>query len=83
VSAGTYRSRENDAAAYAQDALIDGEHAQVGFWDNYALIDLDPHTDGMYALETKGKARIHLRATADVADAARAIPLELVDVAAS
>lgn len=81
VSAGTYRSRENDAAAYAQDALTDGEHAQVGFWNNYAFLDLDPHMDNNWLLETKGRARIFLRATADTADAVRVIPLELIDVA--
>jgi hypothetical protein len=80
VSAGTYRSRENDAAAYAQDALIDGEHAQVGFWDNYAWLDFNPNGDDSYLLDTKGRARIHLRINADVADAIRILPLELVDI---
>jgi hypothetical protein len=81
VSAGTYRSRENDAVAYTQDALIDGEHAQVGFWNQYALLDFDPHGDDSYLLDTKGRARIHLRINADVADAIRIIPIELVDIA--
>jgi len=37
--------------------------------------------DDSYLLETKGRARIHLRINADVADAIRVIPLELIDVA--
>ena len=83
VAAGTFPSRENDAAAYAQDALTDGEHAQVGFLDNYALLDFDPLRDDSYFLETAGKARVHLRITADVADAIRVIPTEIIDVGAA
>ena len=81
VAAGTYRVRENDAALYTVDALTDGEHGQVGFWDNYAYLDFDPTHDDSYLLDTKGLARIHLRINADVADAIRILPVELVPVA--
>lgn len=80
ITAGTYRTRENDAAAYAQDALSDGEHAQIGFFNNYAYLDFDPNLDGEYLLETAGRARVHLRINADVADAIRLIPMELIPV---
>lgn len=80
VAAGTFKVRENDAAAYAVDALTDGEHAQVGFWDSYAYLDFDPLHDDRYLLETAGRARIHLRINADVADAIRIMPVELIDV---
>lgn len=80
VSAGAYAIEENLAALYTQFALTDGEHAQVGFWNNYAYMDFDPHRDDKWLLETHGRARVHLRATADAADAVRAIPLELVQI---
>lgn len=80
VSAGSYTIEENLAAAYTQFALTDGEHGQVGFWNNYAFMDFDPHRDDAWLLETAGRARIHLRTTADAADAVRMIPLELVEV---
>lgn len=80
VAAGTYPTRENNAACYTADALTDGEHGMVGFFNQYAYLDFDPLLDSSYLLETAGRARVHLRATADAADAVRAIPLELVSV---
>lgn len=72
---------ENVAGAYAQNSTTDDNNSNVGFFDQYAYLDLDPNDDGMWALDTTGRARIHLRVTADVADAIRVIPVELIDVA--
>jgi len=51
--------------------------------DNYAYLDLDPLIDGMYALKTAGAARVNLRVTSEVANAAadRYLPIELVNIA--
>lgn len=49
---------------------------------SYAYLDFDPLKDGSYALVTEGKSRIHLRVTAEASDAARIIPVELIQLAA-
>jgi hypothetical protein len=72
---------ENTAAAYAQNATTDDNNSNVGFFDSYALLDFDPLGDSSYLLDTAGRARIHLRINADVADAIRIIPAEIIDVA--
>jgi hypothetical protein len=78
---GAFQAEEHGAAANAAGQLLTtGEHLQVGFMNNYCLIDLDPNGDDMYLLETAGRSRIHLRVNADAANAARFIPIELVDV---
>lgn len=71
---------ENTAGAYAQNATTDKQNI-VPFFDNYRYLDLDPHTDDAWLLDTKGRARINLRINADVADAIRIMPVEIVDVA--
>jgi len=50
--------------------------------DNYALLDFDPWGNDGYLLNTDGRSRVNLRITADVADAIRAIPIELIRLAA-
>lgn len=72
---------ENVAGAYAQNATTDDNNNNVGFFDSYAMLDFDPLDDSSYLLETAGRARVHLRITADVADAIRVIPTELIEVA--
>lgn len=72
---------ENVAGAYAQNATTDDNNSNVGFFDSYALLDFDPLNDSNWLLETAGRARVHLRITADVADAIRVIPTELIEVA--
>lgn len=72
---------ENVAGAYAQNATTDDNNSNVGFFDSYALLDFDPLNDSSYLLETAGRARVHLRINADVADAIRVIPTELIEVA--
>jgi len=63
-----------------QNATTDDNNTNVGFFDQYALLDFDPLNDGSYLLDTAGRARVHLRINADVADAIRIIPTELIDV---
>lgn len=72
---------ENTAGAYAQNVQTDDGNSNVGFFDSYAYLDFDPLNDGQYLLETAGRARIHMRINADVADAIRVIPTELIEVA--
>jgi hypothetical protein len=69
------------AAAYTQFQLTSNANANVGFFDSYALLDFDPLGDSSFLLDTAGRARIHLRINADVADAIRIIPTELIEVA--
>jgi hypothetical protein len=68
-------------AAYAQFQNTHLNAVNTDFLNNYAFLDLDPAKDDSYLLDTKGRARIHTRITADVADAIRIIPVELVAVA--
>ncbi len=51
----------------------------------YAMLDLDPAHDDSMGLPTAGAARIHLQVNSDVTDAtaSRALPVELVPVAAA
>jgi hypothetical protein len=50
-----------------------------GTWANYTYLDMDFTRDDAYTLNTKGKSRFSIRATAETADAVRAIPVEVVD----
>ena len=50
--------------------------------ENYAYLDFDPLNDMSFALMTANRARVHLRINADVADAIRVIPVEMVSVRA-
>ncbi len=82
VAGGAFQAEEHGAAANAAgDLLKTGEHGQTGFFNNYAFLDLDPLKDDQYLLDTAGHSRIHLRINAGVADAMRAMPVEIVDVA--
>ncbi len=82
VAAGAFTAEEHGAAANAAGQfLVNGEHAQTGFYNNYAYLDFQPLLDDRYLLETAGKARIHMRINAGAANAMRALPLELIDVA--
>jgi hypothetical protein len=71
------------AAAYTQFQQTDEQENQLDFFNNYAHLDLDPLQDDNWLLDTRGRARINLRINADVADAIRLLPWEIVPVAAS
>lgn len=77
----THQHLENLAGAYTQNVVSGNNNAATGFYDSYAYLDFDPWTDDAWLLDTKGRARVHLRINADVADAIRVIPIELIDVA--
>jgi len=50
--------------------------------EGYAYLNFDPADDDFYLLDTVGKSRVHLRLTAGASDAARVIPVELIETGA-
>jgi hypothetical protein len=68
------------AAAYTQWQNTDLNAVNADFYNNYAYMDLDPLKDDSYLLDTKGRARIHLKINAGAADAIRIMPVELVQI---
>jgi len=72
---------ENLAAAYAADAACAKPRVTESVLDNYGCLCFDQFGDDTHLLETAGRGRVHLRATAGTADAVRAVPLELVTLA--
>ena len=66
------------AVGYAADDISQGPASVVRVHDNYAYLDFDPLRDNTFLLETEGKGRVHLRIDADVADAIRIMPIELI-----
>lgn len=74
---------ENLAAAYAQDAATAKPRTSESILDNYGYVDMDPWRDDAYLLQTAGRGRVNLRATAGTAGAARVIPLEVLKTVAA
>ena len=74
----TVRFLENLAAAYTQNVETGAPSDAQRIHRQYAYLDFDPLRNGMYQLETEGRGRVHLRITADVADAIRMLPIELI-----
>lgn len=66
------------AAAYTQFQNTGAPSYDDHLLNNYAYLDFDPIHDLTYRLITRGRSRFHLVLTADVADAVRAMPVELV-----
>lgn len=60
----------------------DTEEPEIGLSKDayYTLLDFDPNRDDMYALETSGAGRVHVRSDAEAAEAVRMLPIEIVDV---
>lgn len=71
----------NAAGAGRENTL--GQIEDASLIDNYALLDFDPLGDDSYLLNTEGRSRVHLRVTADVADAIRIIPVEVIELTAA
>jgi len=76
---------ENRAAAYA--ANVQTNPANTGALGSvidgvaqYAYLDFDPLTDDSYMLDTEGRGRVNLQINADVADAIRVLPIELIRI---
>jgi len=76
----THTHAENLAAAYAQSAETDVPSQARDLFRQYAYLDFDPLMDGSYMLNTEGRGNVKVRANADVADAARVLPVELVSL---
>jgi hypothetical protein len=72
---------ENLAAAYAQDVAGAKPRVTESVLDNYGCLCFDMFGDDTHLLETAGRGRVHLRATAGTADAVRAVPMEVVALA--
>lgn len=66
--------------APAGDALTDEAEWPSAFLRQYAFLPFGRHGMDEYLLQTEGRARIHLRINADVADAIRILPIELIAV---
>lgn len=73
---------ENLAAMYAADAATTIPKVTEAILDNYGYLDFDMFDDEKYLLQTAGRGRVWVRATAGTADAARMLPLEIVDLKA-
>lgn len=52
----------------------------LAWLENYTLLTFDPTKDDEYAIDTAGSSRIHLRISAETANAIRILPIERMDV---
>ena len=69
------------AGAPAGDALVEAAQiAGTGVFANYGWIDFDPLRTDDYLMPTVGRSSVKLRINADVADAQRIYPIELLTV---
>jgi len=69
------------AGAPAGDALVEAaQQTGVHVFANYGWMEFDPLRDGSYFLQTNGRSQVKLRINADVADAQRIVPVELIAV---
>ena len=69
------------AGAPAGDALVEAmQYAGTSIMANYGWIDFDPLRTDDYLLPTAGRSSVKLRINADVADAQRIYPIELLTV---
>lgn len=59
-----------------------GVQNDADYLENYAYLDFDPDGSMAYVLATEGRARVHLRISAEAGDAARIIPVEIIKVGA-
>ncbi len=80
---GSEGSVRTGAAAPGANELLEAYQWPTAFLRRYAYLDFDPLLDGQYFLQTEGRSRVHLRINADVADAIRVLPVEMIPVAAA
>lgn len=66
--------------AQTELATLAGPYDALNFWQNYAFLDFDPTKDDEHTLDTRNRSRFHLRANVETADAARAIPIEVIQL---
>jgi hypothetical protein len=72
---------ENLAGAYTQNADTGGPRWDAHPFANYGYLDFDPLMDGAYHVQTAGRSSVRLRLNADIADAQRIIPVEMIELA--
>ncbi len=72
---------ENTAGVYTQNVDTGGPRWDAHPVANYGYLDFDPLMDGAYNVQTAGRSSVRLRLNADVADAQRIIPVELLELA--
>jgi hypothetical protein len=69
------------AGAPAGDALVEAaQQTGVHIFANYGWLTFDPLLDDAYLFHTNGRSQVKLRINADVADAQRIVPVELIKV---
>lgn len=73
---------ENLAGTYANNVMTASGLQYEDTIANYAYLDFDPWENEAYLLQTAGRGRVWLRATAGTADLARMLPLEIIDLKA-
>ena len=83
LSQHTHRVDSTTATDAFVTALSPIRSGTQGVLERYAYLDFDPAKDGMYMLETSGRADVVIQRDAGTADAGRFIPVELVTVAGS
>jgi len=67
------------AGAPAGDALVErAQQTGLTIMANYGLLDFDPLRTDDYLLDTAGRSQVKLRINADVTDAQRIIPVEIL-----
>lgn len=72
------------AGAPAGDALVEAaQQTGAHIFSNYGLLDFDPLGTDDFLLDTAGRSDVTLRINADVADAQRIIPVELLGAGAT
>jgi len=72
--------RFNGAAAAFANTLEPIRSAAAISLERYAYLDFDPMEDGMFQLETAGRADVVIQRDVGTADAGRFIPVELVSI---
>lgn len=71
-----------NAAAVATEYFTRQGNADFTLHQNYGYLELDPHNDSAFALDTRGAADVSLSivsGTADVANVSRIYPIELIE----
>ena len=71
---------ENLNATYLQNVESGLPSDAIHEHNQFAYLDFDPIRDNSFLLETEGRGRVHLRINADVADAIRIMPVELIEL---
>lgn len=73
--------QENTASVYTQNTATRAMTIETSVDTPYGWLEFDPLRDGSYLIPTEGRSSVKLRINADVADAQRVIPVELISVA--